>query len=163
MIRIFLLSIENSHKFQTVHSYLHDKIFFSVYDNSKYSGIIENIYAGSFRTKMEDGKVIVKKVIIREDNEPEVVKKDLHPQIPEDVRMLVTGILHKGEKSFVRVSFLRGKAWAEGIVPDTRIEKSEGFTEEEIKGLETYLLEQKDMIIQQAKGVNPLRNMFGIS
>ncbi len=111
---------------------------------------------------MEDGKVIIKKRIIKEHDEPESVKNSIPTEIPEDVNMLVTGMLHKGNKSFVRVSFLRGKDWAEGIVPEAKIEKSEGFTEEEISRLETYLLEQKGMILEQAKGVNPLRNMFGM-
>ena len=111
---------------------------------------------------MEDGKVILKKIIIKEDEKPESMIKESspQPQIPEDVNMLVTGMLHKGEKSFVRVSFLRGKDWAEGIVPDAKIEKSQGFMEEEVARLEAYLLEQKSMIMEQAKSVNPLRKMF---
>lgn len=113
---------------------------------------------------MEDGKVIIKKKIIREDDELESGKRDvtLQSQIPEDVNMLVTGMLHKDGRSFVRVSFLRGRDWAEGIVPDAKIEKSEGFSEEEISRLEAYLLREKTMILEQAKGVNPLRNMFGM-
>lgn len=115
--------------------------------------------------KMEDGKVIIKKKIIRENDELESGKRDtaLQSQIPEDVNMLVTGMLHKDGRSFVRVSFLRGRDWAEGIVPDAKIEKSEGFTKEEVGRLEAYLLEQKVMILEQAKGINPLRNMFGMS
>lgn len=113
---------------------------------------------------MEDGKVIIKKKVIRESDESENVRNNMssQSQIPEDVNMLVTGLLHKNGKSFVRVSFLRGKDWAEGIVPDAKIEQSEGFTEEEVSKLEAYLLEQKAMIMDQAKGVNPLRNMFGM-
>ncbi len=111
---------------------------------------------------MEDGKVVLKKVIVKEDDEPEQVKDDPSSQIPEDVNMLVTGILHKDGKSFVRVSFLRGKNWAEGIVPEAKIERSEGFSEEEIGRLEAYLLDEKSMIMEQAKGVNPLRKMLDI-
>jgi len=111
---------------------------------------------------MEDGKVVLKKVIVKEDDEPEQVKEDLPSRIPEDVNMLVTGILHKDGKSFVRVSFLRGKNWAEGIVPEAKIERSEGFSGEEISRLEAYLLEEKSMIMEQAKGVNPLRKMLDI-
>ncbi|MDE6847058.1 MAG: hypothetical protein K2J99_15025 [Lachnospiraceae bacterium] len=76
--------------------------------------------------------------------------------------VLVSGMLHKGDKTFVRVSFLRGKDWAEGIVPDGVIEKSEGFTKEEIGKLEDYLAGDKDQIMKQAKGVNPVRKLFGI-
>lgn len=94
---------------------------------------------------MEDGRVVVKR-----------------KSVSDEMNILVSGMLHKGEKTFVRVSFLRGKDWAEGIVPDGVIEKSEGFTNEEIDKLEDYLEGDKDTILRQAKGVNPLRNMFGI-
>lgn len=112
--------------------------------------------------KMEDGKVIRKKIIVEENSDPESIQSDSSLQISEDINMLVTGMLHKDGKAFVRVSFLRGKDWAEGIVPDGKIEKADGFAEEEIRKLEAYLLEEKTMIMEQAKGVNPLRKMFGI-
>ena len=94
---------------------------------------------------MEDGKVIVKE-----------------GKISEEMSVLVSGVLHKGDKTFVRVSFLRGKDWAEGIVPDGVIEKSEGFTKEEIGKLEDYLAGDKEQIMKQAKGINPVRKLFGI-
>lgn len=94
---------------------------------------------------MEDGKVIVKE-----------------GKISEEMSVLVSGMLHKGDKTFVRVSFLRGQDWAEGIVPDGVIEKSEGFTKEEIGKLEDYLAGDKEQIMKQAKGVNPIRKMFNI-
>ncbi len=94
---------------------------------------------------MEDGRVVVKK-----------------ESVSEEMNVLVSGMLHKGDKTFVRVSFLRGKDWAEGIVPDGVIEKSEGFTKEEIEKLEEYLAGDKDQIMKQAKGVNPVRKLFGI-
>lgn len=105
---------------------------------------------------MEDGKVIVKKSIIIEEQENDQM------QTPEEMTILVSGALHKEGKTFARVSFLRGKDWAEGIVPDGVIDKSEGFTEEEIEKLEEYLVTEKDMIVKQAKGVNPIRKLFGM-
>lgn len=78
----------------------------------------------------------------------------------EDIKMLVTSMIHKDGKAFARVSFLRDSDWAEGIVPGGRIEKAEGFSREEIKKLEDYLAGEEDMILRQAKGVNPIRNLF---
>ena len=75
---------------------------------------------------MEDGKVIVKK------SPAEAVQE-------EAMNILVSGVLHREDRTFVRVSFLRGRDWAEGILPDGVIEKAEGFTEEEIGKLEEYL------------------------
>ena len=82
--------------------------------------------------------------------------------ISTDINMLISGMIKMDGKSFTRVSFLRDKCWAEGIVPDGVIEKSEGFSEEELLQLKEYLVQEKDMILEQAKDVNPLRKMFGI-
>ena len=96
---------------------------------------------------MEDGKEIVKK------SPAEAVQE-------EAMNILVSGVLHREDRTFVRVSFLRGRDWAEGILPDGVIEKAEGFTEEEIGKLEAYLAREKDMLLRQAKGINPIRNLF---
>lgn len=111
---------------------------------------------------MEDGKVILKKIIITETEEPDSTPQEepVTPTLSEDIKMLVTSMIHKEEGSFARVSFLRDSDWAEGIVPEGRIEKSEGFSGEEIEKLEAYLAGEKEMILKQAKGVNPIRNLF---
>lgn len=112
---------------------------------------------------MEDGKIIIKKTIVDDsvvDEENKDVLKSEQPALSDDIRMLVTSMIYKGEESFTRVSFLRDSDWAEGIVPGGKIEKSEGFSKEEIEKLEAYLAGEEEMILQQAKGVNPLRNLF---
>lgn len=92
-----------------------------------------------------------------------VSSKDSKPkEISADINMLISGMIQKDGKSFARVSFMRGQSWVEGIVPDGKVEKSEGFSEEELAQLTEYLVQQKDMILEQAKSVNPLKNMFGI-
>ena len=97
------------------------------------------------------------------DQKIEKAEKSVKPEkISEDINMLISGMIKMDGKSFNRVSFLRDKCWAEGIVPDGVIEKSEGFSEEELVQLKEYLVQEKDMILEQAKGVNPLRKMFGI-
>lgn len=94
---------------------------------------------------MEDGKVIVKK-----------------EGFSEEMQVLVSGIIRREDKKFVRVSFLRGQDWAEGIIPEGKIEQSEGFTKEEIDKLEDYLAGEKAALLEQARLVNPIRNMFQI-
>lgn len=122
-------------------------------------------------TETEDGKVIVKRSPVTETEDGKVIAKELQTQQQEaynesiqetEMRMIVSAMLRKDGKSFARVSFFRGKDWAEGLVPDGVVEQSEGFTEEEIRGLEDYLVREKDMLVGQAKGVNPLRNMLGM-
>ena len=112
---------------------------------------------------MEDGKVVLKKVIVDDTvvtKEERQKAKDLQPILSDDIKMLVTSMIHKDGNSFARVSFMRGDDWAEGIVPGGRIEKSKGFDEEEIEKLGAYLAGEEEMILKQAKGVNPLRNLF---
>ena len=97
------------------------------------------------------------------DQKIEKAEKSVKPEkISEDINMLISGMIKRDGKSFTRVSFSRDKCWAEGIVPDGVIEKSEGFREEELEQLKEYLVQEQDMILEQAKGVNPLRKMFGI-
>lgn len=111
---------------------------------------------------MDDGKVILKKIVIADKEEEDTISwKDAAPSVlSEDIKMLVTSMIHKDGKAFARVSFLRDSDWAEGIVPGGRIEKAEGFSVEEIEKLESYLAGEQEMILQQAKGVNPIRNLF---
>lgn len=113
---------------------------------------------------MEDGKVVLKKIIVDdsvEDKESRDTSENNSSALSDDIKMLVTSMIHKEDGStFARVSFLREEDWAEGTVPGGKIEKSEGFSGEEIEKLEAYLAGEKEMILQQAKGVNPLRNLF---
>lgn len=117
---------------------------------------------------MEDGKVLLKKVIIEEPEETFAKESagdplDAAPIIlSEEINMTVTTLLHKDGKDFARVSFLREGDWAEGIVPDGKIEQSEGFSEEEIEKLEAYLTAEEETILAQAKKINPIKNLFGM-
>lgn len=76
----------------------------------------------------------------------------------EELCMLVSSLLEKDGKRYARVSFLRGEDTAEGIVPDGRLERVNGFSEEEKAGLEFYLAANKDAILAQAKQIDPLTN-----
>lgn len=77
----------------------------------------------------------------------------------EELRMTYSGLLmYKGEKT-VRVKFERGKNdYAEGIVPSGAIEKSSGFSEEELEQLSDYLKINAADIMKKAKEVNPIRD-----
>ena len=113
---------------------------------------------------MDDGKVILKKIVIADTEEEDTIsrKEAAAPALSEDVRMLVTSMIHQDGKAFARVSLLRDRDWAEGIVPDGVIEKSEGFSGEEVGQLQAYLAGEKEMFLRQAKQINPIRNLFQI-
>lgn len=115
---------------------------------------------------MEDGKVLLKKVIIEEPEDLRAEDNAGNPAktasaaLSEEIKMTVTTLLHKDGEAFARVSFLRQNDWAEGIVPGGKIEQSEGFSGEEIEKLEAYLTEEEEMILSQAKKINPIKNLF---
>lgn len=79
----------------------------------------------------------------------------------EELRMTYSGIFTQKGQQMVRVSFERGKDFAEGILPSGKMEKSSGFTSEETQQLSKYLLQNADDIIKRAKHVNPLRSWMG--
>lgn len=76
----------------------------------------------------------------------------------DEVKMLVSAVVAKGDKKLVRVSFVRGNCCADGLLPDGVIEQSRGFTREEVEQLERYLRANRQDILKQAKSVNPLRS-----
>lgn len=76
----------------------------------------------------------------------------------DEVKMIVSCVVAKDGKNLVRVSFLRGADFAEGVLPEGRIEKAKGFTAEEVLQLEHYLRTNRQDILKAAKEINPLRN-----
>lgn len=80
----------------------------------------------------------------------------------DEVRMMVSSRLKKDGRDIVRVSFFREEDYADGILPDAIIEKSKGFSKEELSRLENYLREHEAEINAQAKAVNPMKNWLGL-
>ena len=80
----------------------------------------------------------------------------------DSVNMLVSGIINKKDRRYARVSFIRGKDIAEGIVPDGIVDHAEGFSDDEVFKLERYLRDHCGEIMEQARQVNPLKNWLGI-
>ncbi|MDD6480680.1 MAG: hypothetical protein PUF65_00175 [Lachnospiraceae bacterium] len=75
----------------------------------------------------------------------------------DELQMMISGRLQKDGKEIVRVSFFREKAYADALLPDAVIEKSEGFSQAELVLLKEYLKENEQIIYEQAKTVNPLK------
>lgn len=80
----------------------------------------------------------------------------------DSVNMLVSGIINKGDRRYARVSFIRGKDIAEGLIPDGIVDHAEGFSDEEVFKLERYLRENCGEIMEQARKVNPIKNWLGL-
>ena len=76
------------------------------------------------------------------------------------MNMMISGVSdHKGEKrAFVR--FEEGSRFAEGTIPDCKIIKSEGFSEEELSKLSEYMRQNLEMLKRKAAENNPIRAMM---
>ena len=81
-----------------------------------------------------------------------------------EVKFTYSGILIKNQKKIIRVRFEREKKlgidYAEGTIPDCKIEKQQGFTPNEIEQMEAYLVQEKENIIQDARKLNNIINWF---
>ena len=81
----------------------------------------------------------------------------------DGMKMTYSSILRdKDNKKIVRVQFEREGVYetqiAEGILPEGKIVKQNGYTKEEVEGLERYLLANSDDIFAKAKVIsNPLK------
>lgn len=79
----------------------------------------------------------------------------------ESIQMMVSGCLTRDNRNIVRVSFFRENGYADGVLPDAKIEKYEGFDQGEVRLLEEYLRTNSEEIFARAKKVNPMKNLFG--
>ncbi|MCR5770139.1 MAG: hypothetical protein K6G87_02760 [Butyrivibrio sp.] len=78
--------------------------------------------------------------------------------MPDEIKMSVSGaVKNKSGQKVVYVTFEDKERSAEGVLPEGKILKNTGFTQEEIKALEQYMISQKDAIIQMARTVNPMK------
>lgn len=78
----------------------------------------------------------------------------------EEVKMTYSGIVAAGGRKKVSVTFEDGTCIAEGSIPDCKITKNSGFTEDEIVVLEKYLQMNQMEIINKAKEISGFRTIF---
>ena len=90
------------------------------------------------------------------------MRKSEGNKLMDSVNMLISGIINRDGRRFARVSFVRGRDIAEGVVPDGIVEHAEGFSDAEVTKLERYLRENRGEIMEQARQVNPIKNWLGI-
>ena len=79
----------------------------------------------------------------------------------EEMKMTYTSVLTKDNKPFISLMFTRGKDSCEAAVPDCVVTKNNGFSSEEVEGLQLYLQANKKEIIENAKSISGLLNIFG--
>lgn len=77
-----------------------------------------------------------------------------------ELRMTHSCILSRGKERIVRVTFEGAGIYAEGVIPEGKIEKQRGFTDDEIQQLEIYLKLNKDDIMSKAKQITGINHWF---
>ncbi len=78
----------------------------------------------------------------------------------EEMRMTHSGIIAKQGRRHVLVRFERGTDIAEASLPECKVTKNQGFSEEEVAGLELYLEMQNDEIFAKAKAITNIMHWF---
>ena len=81
-----------------------------------------------------------------------------------EVTFTYSGVLTRNNRKLIRVRFERkgdfGIDFAEGKIPECKIEKQNGFSQEEIRQMEEYLESEKENIIHEAKKLNNIKNLL---
>ena len=68
----------------------------------------------------------------------------------------------EGDNKKIYVLFSDNEKSAEGRIPDCTIISNKGFSQDEVKQMEDYLRESKDLIISEAKRINPIKSFLGM-
>ncbi|MCR4739735.1 MAG: hypothetical protein K5886_05685 [Lachnospiraceae bacterium] len=79
----------------------------------------------------------------------------------DDISLSFSGFLGEKGSRYIAVSFTDGKRTAEGSIPECKITKNTGFSDEEIRSLEEYLKNNKESIMEKARGINPMKAFMG--
>lgn len=78
----------------------------------------------------------------------------------EELKMTYSGIVVTEGRKKISVTFEDGACIAEGSIPDCKIIKNSGFSEDEVAVLEKYLQMNQMEIIHKAKEISGFRNIF---
>ena len=79
-----------------------------------------------------------------------------------EINMTVSTMTRHGDEKAIYVLFTDGAKSAEFAVPDDRLVKNDGFSDEEIAQLTDYVSNEHDSIFAIAKKVNPMKNLLGM-
>lgn len=77
----------------------------------------------------------------------------------DELKMLISGIVLVNDEKKACVRFEDATRFAEGYVPDCKINSQKGFTDEEVGMLEEYMKENIGKIKRLAAEVDPILSM----
>lgn len=76
------------------------------------------------------------------------------------MQVICSGILRKNGEKIIYVRFECADAFAEGSLPAAKITSHSGFDAQELEQLEQYLDAHSSEIVEQARGVNLMKNFL---
>ena len=76
------------------------------------------------------------------------------------MNMIVSGVSEYEGTKRAYVRFEEGNLYAEGTIPDCKIQSSEGFSDDELEALSQYMRENLEMLKRKAAECNPIRAMM---
>ena len=79
-----------------------------------------------------------------------------------EISMTVSTMTRQGDDKAIYVVFTDGDKSAEFVVPEDRLLKNNGFSEEEIASLTDYVVNEHDSIYSIAKKINPMKSFLGM-
>lgn len=79
----------------------------------------------------------------------------------QSMRVAVSAICEKNGEKLAYVTFTSGNCEAEGVIPECKITKNKGFSDEEKAGLELYMKSDLKRLKKMAAGVNVLDAFMG--
>ncbi len=81
-------------------------------------------------------------------------------RMDEEIRMSVSSMTRTETKKALYVMFTRGEDMAELVLPDLKVFKNKGFSEDEIGRLLDYIDGSRDEIYALAKKIDPIKAML---
>lgn len=78
----------------------------------------------------------------------------------EEVTLTYSSVVVKDGKPLVCVCFERGKDYAEGVLPECDIVKSNGFSKDEVDALAAYLKANRKDLVERSKMISGILNMM---
>ena len=79
-----------------------------------------------------------------------------------EISMTVSTMTRHGDDKAIYVVFTDGAKSAEFVVPEDRLLKNNGFSEEELASLTDYVVNEHDTIYSIAKKINPMKSFLGM-
>lgn len=74
---------------------------------------------------------------------------------------IVSAVMGDGDNKKIYVLFSDKDRSAEATIPDCKIISNKGFDDDEIGQMEAYLQMNKELIINEASRINPIKSFLG--